>query len=471
MSRLVPVLNRDECVYGRILLAGLTATGYLTGPSIFSDRLWSFCMMLLALTIYWHIARRLLGACWGLAAVMLCLAEPMFFGFSHTPRPEMTMCVLFLSASYSGLKAMERNAALWFFLAGLLGSFAIDVHLSGVILAPAIGLAIIFLKGRAILRERRMLWFAVGVATGFLGYICWHILPNPRLFFEQMSYYSVKEGFSANGFQSLMERAAKEFHRYMFWFWGSDLQRIPLIEAVLISAGLVYSARSKNLRTRYLSLVAISLVLVQAFLVYRKVVYYLMPIYPLFVFHSVVALRAFYMAGKARSLGRNPGGRILRALALSGIIALAGFYIVQELIKVYRNRNTNYEMYVSEITSAVPPGTVVAGSPSLWYALGNRNDLIAHVSFLWTLKYGYRGRADSPQIADIVETNKIQIIIVEPYFRKLLESQDGASERSIREFLQTHCRWIKSFRSTGYRGIGECKEGEVTQIYAVMHLP
>jgi hypothetical protein len=400
MSRLVPALDGEERVYGRILLAGLTATGYLMGPSIFSDRLWSVCMMLLALVILWYIARRLLGSCWGLFVVMLCLA-------------------------------------------------------------------IILLEGRAIVRKKRILWFAAGAAAGALWYVCWHILPNPRSFFEQMSYYSVKEGFSSSGFRSFLERAAQEFYRYMLWFWGNGLQRIRLIEAALIIMGLVYSARSKCRRTRYLGFVTISLVVVQTFLVSRKVVYYLMPIYPLFVFHIVVALRALYIAGKAKSLGRKPGGRILRAAALSGLIAFAGFYTVQELIKVYRNRNTDYERYVSEITSVVPRGVVVAGSPSLWYALGDRNDLVAHISFLWTLNYGYRG-VSLPPIADIIEKNKIQMIVVEPFFRELLDSQDGASERSVREFIRTRCRLIKTFKPIGYRGIGECKEGEATQIFTVL---
>lgn len=468
MIRTIPLLGGEERVYGRLFLAGLIATGYLIGPSILSDRIWSFFMMLLALALVGYLARRSIGRYWRLFVVVLCMAEPMFFLFSHTPRPEMTMCVLFLLGTVAGLRALEKDSAAWFFLAGLLGSLAIDVHLNGVILAPSIGLSLIAMKSRTAIQWKRLLWFAAGAAAGVLWYAGWHILPDPRLYFGQLEYYSLKEGFSSHDFHSVLLKTMQEYKRYRIWFWGSGIQRIRLLEAVLIVVGLICSVRSRKLCTRYLGLITICLIVIQTFAVSRKVEYYLMPLYPLFVLHAAVALRAIYVSGRAMLMRRHPGGAFVRAAALSGLIAFAGFYTLQDVAKIHRFMNGDYERYAAEITSVVPPGIVVAGSPSLWYALGERNDLVAHLSIIWAIRYGHRCSGSVAGISEIVEREKIQAIVVEPFFRELI-STPGEIENSMRTFLQSNCRLVKSFRSTGYKGIGECSEGDVTQIFTVLN--
>jgi hypothetical protein len=69
MIRAVPSFGETELTFGRLHLGGLALMGYFLGPSIISDRLWSWCMSLVALWFLWLLAKSSLGKYWGAATV------------------------------------------------------------------------------------------------------------------------------------------------------------------------------------------------------------------------------------------------------------------------------------------------------------------------------------------------------------------------------------------------------------------
>jgi hypothetical protein len=115
----------------------------------------------------------------------------------------------------------------------------------------------------------------------------------------------------------------------------------------------------------------------------------------------------------------------------------------------------------------VPSGALVAGSPSLWYGLGKRNNLLSTVSVLAAIDYDkFRGHPET-SVAEIMRQEKIQFVVIEPYVRKLI-NKETASGISMKNFLQSECELIKAFRNENYIGIGECSEGELTEVFGVV---
>ncbi len=470
MLRAVPVFRGTELTFGRLHLGGLALMGYLLGPSLISDRLWSWCMGLVALWFLWLLAKSSLGKYWGIATVVLCLAEPMFFSWSHIPRPEITMAALFLFAIWSGRKALDTASSMWFGLAGLLGGMALDVHLPGMMLAPALCLAL-SLSQRPFLRLRKnMVWFVAGVLAGLCYYAAVHIFPDPSLFFHQMRFLFVSNGQGHWTVNSLLSSASREYVRYSQWFVGDGLHNLRLIEGLLMLGGVFVQLRSRNVKSRYLAIVTVCLVCVMAVTVNRKAVYYLLPLYPLFVLHAAAALRFSVILVRARRLReeKRPGLEWYRYVGVCGLLALLFFYATQDLSKLYKSRDTDYARYISEITAVAPEGAVVAGASSLWYGLGRRNHLLSNHAVLWELDYEKYNGEDHDDVADVLRRNQVRYVVIEPAFRALLDANNAESTRRFSGFLHSHTRLVKSFSSAGYIGIGECPRDGLTEIYEVI---
>ncbi len=470
MLRAVPVFSGTELTFGRLHLGGLALMGYLLGPSLISDRLWSWCMGLVALWFLWLLAKSSLGKYWGIATVVLCLAEPMFFSWSHIPRPEITMAALFLFAIWSGRRALDNGSPVWLGLAGLFGGMAIDVHLPGMILAPALCLALA-LSQRPVLRLRKsMVWFVAGVLAGLCYYAAVHIFPDPSLFFHQMRFLFVSNGQGHWTVNSLLSSASWEYVRYSQWFVGDGLHNLRLIEGLLMLGGICIQLRSRNVKNRYLAIVTVCLVCVMAVIVNRKAVYYLLPLYPLFVLHAAAALRFSVLLVRARRSReeKRPGLEWYRHLGAYGLLALLLFYATQDLSKLYKSRDTNYDRYISEITAVAPEGAVVAGASSLWYGLGQRNHLLSNHAVLWALDYQSVNGESRTDVVDLFRRTQVRYVVIEPVFRALLESNDTASKRLFNGFLRSHTILLKSFVSAGYIGIGECPRDGLTEIYEVI---
>jgi 4-amino-4-deoxy-L-arabinose transferase-like glycosyltransferase len=187
MVRSIAGLDENDVMMGRLHLFGLAIMGFLFEPSIMSDRLWPLCMAVVSLLVLWQLAKSSLGPSWGMPAVALCMAEPMFFSYSHIPRPEMVMTGVFLLAIFCGMKALDKGK-MWLFLAGLLGTLAIDVHLPGIILAPSIAIALILCRKKSLSIWPNIVWFIVGALVGLSWYLTWHILLNPQLYLLSLNF-------------------------------------------------------------------------------------------------------------------------------------------------------------------------------------------------------------------------------------------------------------------------------------------
>jgi hypothetical protein len=387
MLRAVPFFDETDITIGRIHLGGLALMGYVVGPSIISDRLWTLCMGFIALWFLWLLAKSALGKYWGAATVALCMAEPMFFRLSHIPRPEITMAALFLFAIWSSQKAIDSSSPVWFGLTGILAGMAVDVHLPGMILAPALCLALSLSQKRVLSLRKSMACFVAGVIAGLCYYAMVHILPDPSLFFHQMRWLFFVNHVSEGALKNLLSSIISEYVRYKVWFVGDGLHKVRLIEGLLILAGVCVQIRSRNVKDRYLAIVTACLVCVMAAAVSRKAVYYLLPLYPLFVLHTVAALRFSVIFAQAKRLraAKRPAFQSYRCLGACGVLALLLFYGTQDMLQLHKSRDTHYDRYISEITAVTRGGAVIAGAASLWYGLGQRNRLLSTWAVLWEL--------------------------------------------------------------------------------------
>ena len=469
MNRTVVGFGENEMITGRILLAGLTVTGQFWGPSIWADRFWSWCMSVFSLWILWKLSKFSVGNFWGGITVVLCLVEPMFFAWSHIPRPEMTMAAIFLLAIYCAVRAFKERSKSWFFAAGLFGTLAMDVHLPGVILAPSIALVWILRERRRLPIRAYLFWFLMGAVLGLGWLISLHIFVNPKLFFLQWDFYANFYNIIKKPGGPFLAQFPMEYYRYESWFWGSGFQRLRLLEGALIVFGIFFQLRSKHPCRRNLSLATLMLILTMALMVNRKVVYYLVPLYPLFVLHASAGLRALFIIGRWAGLRKKSHitSKYWKKAGMVGLVLLFVFYTSQDVMKLNKYKNTNYARYLEEIQVVIPAGHVVAGSPSLWYQLGERNNLLSVVALLWAYDYDkYRGTL-AASIEDLMHREKVEYIIVDPYGRLLLDSKGKESGRLLKVFLRAKCNLIKSFRNEDYIGVGECTEGGITEIFSV----
>jgi 4-amino-4-deoxy-L-arabinose transferase-like glycosyltransferase len=343
--------GESALILGRLHLGGLALTGSIFGPSITSDRLWPLCMGFVALYLLWQLAKSCLGSYWGVVAVTLCLTEPMFFSFSHIPRPEMTTAVFFLLAILCGMQVVVKKSRLWFFLAGLLGTLAIDAHLPGIILAPSIAIALISLKKGKVLFLPNLLWFGIGAFIGSSWYLATHVFANPKLFALQWDFHLYYDRIIGTNFCSFLAQILKEYVRYYQWFWGTGPQKVRLLEGFLIIFGLIIQLRSRHSTNRYLGIVSLSSVIVMGLIVNRKAVYYLLPLYPLFVLSATAGLRFLIAMGRPIFL-RKRSKSLAEVSRVTGSL-LAGlfiFYFVQDVRKLYKYRHVDYERYLCEIS-------------------------------------------------------------------------------------------------------------------------
>lgn len=470
MVRPIARFDENEVMMGRLHLGGLAAMGFLWGPSITSDRLWSWCMAVVSLFVLWQLAKSSLGPSWGIPAVALCIAEPMFFSWSHIPRPEMMTTAIFLLAIFCGMKALDKMGRMWLFLAGLLGALAIDVHLPGVILAPSIAIALILCQKKSISFRLNLICFLVGAFIGLSWYLTCHVLVDPQLYSLQWGFHSFVNKIIETSVGSLVAKIPREYLRYYQWFWGTGVHRVRLFEGILILCGIIIQVRSTNVKSRYLSITTLSLIAIMGLTVNRKVVYYLLPLYPLFVLHALAALQSLVEIkrfGSVREMSRS-FSRSCKVVGTLGLVGLFVFYLFQDLAELNKFWQTNYNRYVAEIISVIPENAVVAGSPSLWYSLGKRNNLLATVSVLWAIDYNKFQGYPETSAAEIMSQEQIEFVVIEPYVRQLINSQESASGSSLMNFLHSECKLLKAFRNEKYIGVGDCPEGELTEVFAVV---
>jgi 4-amino-4-deoxy-L-arabinose transferase-like glycosyltransferase len=469
MVRPIARFDEKEVITGRLHLLGLTATGFLFGPSILSDRLWPLCMALISLIILWQLSKSLLGPPWVAPALALCLAEPMFFSYSHMPRPEMTMTAVFIFAIFCGMRALDDKGKLWIFLAGLSGTLAIDAHLPGIILAPSIFIALFLLRKKLYSFWPSLVWFVAGSVIGVLWYVVGHILFDPQLYLLQYEFHSIVNKIVKGNFESVIAQIPMEFMRYRQWFWGSGIRGFRIFEAILILGGIIIQIRSSNIKSRYLSLVTLCLIFIMGLAVHRKVVYYLLPLYPLFVLHMLAVFQSMLEIRRSLFLQKKPVivSKSLSIVAVAGLLALFTFYVLQDLDKVGDFRQTDYKRYVAEITDIVPEGVVVAGSPSLWYSLGQRNNLLATPAILWAMDCRKLEGMRNMTVDEIMKRENVKFIIIDPYIRNIFNSKERESGQLLLGFIHSKCTLAKAFRNDGYIGLGECPKGELTEVFVV----
>jgi hypothetical protein len=137
-------------------------------------------------------------------------------------------------------------------------------------------------------------------------------------------------------------------------------------------------------------------------------------------------------------------------------------------VKINKYRQTNYERYISDITAVIPAGPVVAGSPSLWYSLGQRNNLLATVSILWAIDCNGLNGYEKNSVAEIMRRENVRFVVIDPYIRAILNSEKTESGRLFHNFIKSKCMLVKAFRNDGYIGLGECPEGEWTEVFTVI---
>lgn len=198
---------------------------------------WYPAVGMVSLILLWLVARSLFERSWVMASVAVCLAEPMFFGWSHIPRPEMTGAAIFLLAIWCGMKAIQNKSRAGFFLAGICCGLATDVHLTGIILVPSMGISFLILQRRENLSSTHLGWFVGGSMLGWSWFVTIHIIPNPTLFAQQWNLHIFLNGVMSQSLSSFFRQIFNEYLRYDQWFWGQGIHRIRLLEGILIFFG------------------------------------------------------------------------------------------------------------------------------------------------------------------------------------------------------------------------------------------
>ena len=339
---------------GNVPFAAAFAVG---GLGLFQARLTSWIFGLVLLWLVFLVGRRLYSGVTGALAAFLLSVSSVFLQASHYIRVDMFLACTVLAALYLLVVGVDNARPRLVFLAGLVSSVSVDIHMNGALFG--IGLAVVLL---VLTRSRSLGWnylgsLAAGAAVGTVYWTIVHIAPSPT------TYFAIARGWQGSILQppiaglslaALIESLRAEVGRYRFYSNGLDF---ALIGASLL---VLLSRRTASDRV-LLTFIGTSFVLF-VLAVQNKHDIYAILFYPLFL---LAVAETFVHLWRHR--GEAGVGRFAGALLILLIVNSA----VHVIRPVAQTRGYDYEALTARMRRAIPAGARVAGMPTWWFGFSD----------------------------------------------------------------------------------------------------
>lgn len=371
--RTVVGMGEDIYALGHLGAAIQGAAMRLAGVGVWTAIIPSVLTGLLLLWLVNLLGRRLYDQRTGRLAALLLGLSGVFFGASHSARPDLLVALFLVAALW--LVARPGGGYRQLLPAGLLMGMSGDVHPNGFLLAPV---PLIFW----LWRERPawpVLWRGVVSygAGGVIGIIYWlsrHYWPNPEGFRRQ----SMLHGLATHGVKlldhGLVGALRIELQRYLNWFWAARAHR-HLFEGLAVVAAGAFLLRRGDRTDRGLVIAWLAVFLIAAAFMGNEFGWYLIFAWPLFALWLARMINLLSLSS-ARWLGNRvwfgqPAGE-LPGRALLGL--LIGSYLINLGLWHWKaGQDRPLAARTARIRELVPAGAPVLASASLWFALWDRD--------------------------------------------------------------------------------------------------
>jgi len=348
-------LEHYENRFGRIFIFAQLPFLAIFGPQPISIRISALLSGLLLLWMTYILGKYIYNEKIASLGTLLLAISGMFTVATHYGRPDTMLAFFVILALYTYLRAKEKNSLILFFLSGLVSTISLDVHLNGIMLFLTLGLLFLVEYRLKVLKSKNFWIWVTGALLGCLWWICLHILPNPKLFFDQWS--GVVLGFFGSPIlrtKNILELLSKEIDRYSTWYWGTTAHR-NMFELIVIISALVFVIFKKNktVAEKNIIFVIFSFLILFMFIVSSRTSWYLIYLYPFFML-SIVDMSLNW--------------RILKGLNMRFLIPLMViFYLSNIFAWSIKYRDADFKAYMESIKKYVPEKTLVIGSMELWH--------------------------------------------------------------------------------------------------------
>lgn len=376
------------------------------GLGLFQLRLvsWVFGLfLLLAIVVAGRLSYGMITG--ALAALLLSLSPPFLQG-SHYARWDIMIAVVAMAAYAMALVALEKNKWPAHLLAGLLVGLSLDIHLNGLLFAPALAALYLAVYQRKVLLKSGTWLAALGGLLGITYYLAINVLPNPEAYFAQFNFsYAFTHKLPLAGFNplDLLRSARAEIGRYHFFENNLDF--------ALIGASFAYLATRRAKADRLLLIyVGVAFVNFVLFVGNKHDVYAIL-LYPFFMLMVAETLLSLIREGRGFNKQRIFAATLLGLLLFNSVVHFTR--------PIFDSRDYDYAAITDQIKSVIPPEARVMGLPNWWLGLAeydyrsSLNLTYYHFQNGYTLTEGLE--AVRPDIL-IVDANLQGLLVDEGYF-------------------------------------------------------
>ena len=378
----------------------------LFGLGLFQLRLVSWIFGSLTLIATFFVGRRSYGPVAGaLAALLLALSLP-YLQASHYARWDIMIAFLVMAAYGFALLGLEDDKWYAHFLAGLLIGISLDIHLNGILFAPALAALYLVVYKKQMLVKRGTWLCALGGSAGIAFFAAIKILPNSAAYFNQFQFsYSFTHKLPISELNPLDILRSLDDEIGRFHFYDNNL------DFALIGASVVFLLFRHNKMDRALLIYVGVAFACFVFLVGNKHDVYAIILYPFFQLMVAATLVSLLQKGP------DVQGRRAFAGALLGMLLINS--VVHYVRPISANRNYDYAATAEQISSVIPTDARVMGRPEWWLGLSeydyrsNLNLTYYHHQNGYSLTEGMQ--AVHPDIL-IVDTKWRQQLVEDDYF-------------------------------------------------------
>jgi len=155
------------------------------GPGLESGRLVSILMGIGCLGLVFFVLRRQRDARWACAATLLLAVNPAFLYYGHSIYMEMTVAFLLTSSLWAYTRAVEKDDAGGYVLAGaFLGLACVTKYYAAVMVIAMALLVLLDARGDARRRVKRLVALLLPVAAAGVAWIAWGLLSGGQSFID-----------------------------------------------------------------------------------------------------------------------------------------------------------------------------------------------------------------------------------------------------------------------------------------------
>lgn len=372
--RTVVGMGEDIYALGHLGAAIQGSVMRLAGVGVWSALVPSVLTGLVLLWFVYLLGRRLYDRQTGMLAALLLGLSGVFFGASHSARPDLLVTLLLVVALW--LVAGPDGAGYRrLFLAGLLMGLSGDLHPNGFLLAP-VPLLFWIWCARPVwpVLWRGVLCYGGGGLIGILYWLTRHYWPNPEGFRRQ----SMLHGLATHGVKlldhGLFGALRIELQRYLNWFWEARAHRHLFEGLTVVAAGAILLWRGDR-RDRGLVIAWLAVFLIAAAFMGNEFGWYLIFAWPLFALWMARVVNILPMMSDRWPVTGYWFGRPAGVMIRNGLVGLLiGSYLVNLGLWHWKaDQDSPLVARTARIRELVPAGAPVLASASLWFALWDRD--------------------------------------------------------------------------------------------------